>query len=69
MIIVPETLLLHLHVVGLVMAPLVVINLIVPFRLGGATTWPACRCVNRQIFQAHSVLSDPDRWACFPPCC
>ena len=56
MIIVPETLLLHLHVVGLVMALLVVINVIVPFRLRWSDDMATLSLVNRQIFQAHSVF-------------
>ena len=56
MIIVPETLLLHLHVVGLVMALLVVINVIVPFRLRWRDEMARLSLLNRQIFQAHSVF-------------
>jgi hypothetical protein len=52
----PDALLVHLHVVGLVMAVLVVVNLFVPARFHWREEMSRLSLLNRQIFQAHSVF-------------
>jgi hypothetical protein len=52
----PATLVVHLHVVGLVMALLVVVNLFVPGRFRWREELSRVSLLNRQIFQAHSFF-------------
>lgn len=52
----PEVLLLHLRIVGLFMALLVVVNLLVPVRLGWREEMARLSLVNRQICQVHSIF-------------
>ena len=52
----PGVLLIHLRIVGVVMAVLVVINLLVPRRFGWREEMARLSLLNRQIFQAHSVF-------------
>ena len=52
----PDTLLLHLRVVGVLMAALVVINLCVPRHLRWREDMARVSLVNRQIFQAHTIF-------------
>ena len=52
----PDTVLLHLRLVGVVMAWLVVVNLLVPRRFHWREEMSRLSLVNRQIFQAHSVF-------------
>ena len=54
-------LLVHLHVVALVMAALVLVNLMVPHRFGWRDELARLSLLNRQIVQAHVLL--PDRVA------
>jgi len=56
MILSHDTLLVHLHLVGVVMASLVVVNLMVPGRFHWREEMSRLSLVNRQIFQAHSVF-------------
>ena len=56
MILAPATLLLHLRIVGVVMAALVVVNLIVPSRFHWRAEMTQLSLLNRQIFQAHAVF-------------
>ena len=49
-------LLLHLRVVGLVMAGLVVVNVCVPMHFHWREEMARISLVNRQIFQAHAVF-------------
>ena len=51
-----DTLLVHLRLVGVVMASLVVVNLMVPARFHWREEMSRLSLVNRQIFQAHSVF-------------
>jgi hypothetical protein len=51
-----DTLILHLRIVGLVMASLVLINLHVPARFHWREELSRLSLLNRQIFQAHSVF-------------
>jgi hypothetical protein len=51
-----EMLLVHLRLVGVVMASLVVVNLVVPGRFHWREEMSRLSLVNRQIFQAHSVF-------------
>lgn len=51
-----DTLLVHLRLVGVVMASLVVVNLVVPGRFHWREEMSRLSLVNRQIFQAHSVF-------------
>lgn len=52
----PALVLLHLRIVGVVMAALVVINLFVPRRFHWHDEMARLSLLNRQIFQAHSVF-------------
>ena len=52
----PELLLVHLRIVGVVMASLVLVNLFVPSRFHWREEMERLSLVNRQIFQAHSVF-------------
>lgn len=52
----PEVLLLHLRIVGVLMAALVVVNLFVPGRLHWREEMGRLSLVNRQIFQVHSIF-------------
>jgi hypothetical protein len=52
----PATLVVHLHVVGLVMALLVVVNLFVPGRFHWREELSRVSLLNRQIFEAHSFF-------------
>src|SRR3982750_2518043 len=52
----PATLVVHLHVVGLLMALLVVVNLFVPGRFHWREELSRGSLLNRQIFQAHSFF-------------
>ena len=52
----PGTLLLHLRIVGIVMAALVVVNLCVPRRFHWREEMARLSLLNRQIFQAHNVF-------------
>ena len=51
-----DTLLVHLRVVGVVMASLVVVNLMVPWRFHWREEMSRLSLLNRQIFQAHNVF-------------
>ena len=51
-----EMLLVHLHVGGLAMASLIVVNLFVPSRLHWREEMSRLSLVNRQIFQVHTVF-------------
>lgn len=51
-----DTLLVHLRVVGVVMAFLVVVNLAVPRRFHWREEMSRLSLLNRQIFQAHNVF-------------
>ena len=51
-----DTLLVHLRVVGVVMASLVVVNLAVPRRFHWREEMSGLSLLNRQIFQAHNVF-------------
>ncbi len=53
---VPQTLLLHLRIVGVVMAWLVVVNLYVPWRFRWREEMARLSLLNRQVFQAHAVF-------------
>ena len=52
----PQTVLVHLRIVGVVMACLVVVNLFVPLRFHWREELARVSLVNRQIFQAHTVF-------------
>jgi hypothetical protein len=52
----PALVLLHLRIVGVVMAMLVAINLFVPRRFHWSEELARLSLLNRQIFQAHSVF-------------
>ena len=52
----PATLLIHLRIVGIIMASLVVVNMFVPGRFRWREEMRRLSLVNRQIFQAHSVF-------------
>ncbi len=56
MMITPDTLLMHLRIVGLVMAWLVAVNLIVPARFHWREEMARLSLMNRQIFQVHSIF-------------
>jgi hypothetical protein len=56
MTIATATLLFHLRAVGLLMALLVVVNLLVPARLGWRDEFARLSLVNRQIVQVHSLF-------------
>lgn len=51
-----EMLLVHLHVGGLAMASLVIVNLFVPSRFHWREEMARLSLVNRQIFQVHTVF-------------
>ena len=51
-----DTLLVHLRVVGVVMASLVVVNLVVPRLFHWREEMSRLSLLNRQIFQAHNVF-------------
>lgn len=51
-----DTLLVHLRVVGVVMASLVIVNLMVPGRFHWREEMSRLSLLNRQIFQAHNVF-------------
>jgi len=51
-----DALIVHLHVVGVLMAALVAINLVVPYRFHWRDELSRVSLVNRQIFQAHMVF-------------
>lgn len=50
------SLLLHLRIVGIVMAGLVVVNLFVPLRFHWREEMTRLSLLNRQIFQAHAIF-------------
>lgn len=52
----PHALILHLHIVGLVMAALVVISLFIPRRFHWREEMAHLSLLNRQVFQVHSVF-------------
>ncbi len=52
----PGSLLVHLRVVGVVMAALVLVNMAVPSRFHWREEMMRLSLVNRQIFQAHSIF-------------
>jgi hypothetical protein len=52
----PQNLLVHLHIVGVVMAWLVVVNLCVPGRFHWREEMARLSLLNRQIFEAHAVF-------------
>jgi hypothetical protein len=52
----PDTLLVHLRIVGVLMALLVVVNLFVPRRLHWREEMARLSLINRQIFQVHSIF-------------
>ena len=52
----PYDLLPHLHTVGVLMAMLVVVNVVVPFRYRWREEMSALSLLNRQIFQAHNFF-------------
>lgn len=51
-----DALLLHLRLTGVLMALLVLVNLVVPFRLGWREEMARLSLLNRQIFQVHSAF-------------
>jgi hypothetical protein len=51
-----QTLLVHLHIVGIVMAWLVVVNLCVPRRFHWRDEMARLSLLNRQIFEAHAFF-------------
>jgi hypothetical protein len=53
---VPQTLLVHLRIVGVLMASLVVVNLYVPWRFHWREEMARLSLLNRQVFQAHAVF-------------
>jgi hypothetical protein len=52
----PDSLLIHLRAVGVLMALLVGVNLVVPFRFHWREEMSRLSLLNRQIFQAHSFF-------------
>jgi uncharacterized Tic20 family protein len=52
----PQALLVHFRVVGVLMALLVGVNLVVPFRFRWREEMSRLSLVNRQIFQAHNFF-------------
>lgn len=52
----PQTLLVHLRIVGVMMACLVVVNVCVPLRFHWREELARLSLVNRQIFEAHTVF-------------
>ncbi len=52
----PQTVLVHLRIVGVVMACLVVVNVCVPLRFHWREELARLSLVNRQIFEAHTVF-------------
>ena len=56
MTIAPPTLLVHLHIVGIVMACLVVVNVYVPHRFHWREEMAPLSLLNRQIFEAHAFF-------------
>lgn len=52
----PDTLLVHLRIVGIVMIGLVALNLYVPYRFHWREEMSRLSLVNRQIFMAHNVF-------------
>jgi hypothetical protein len=52
----PDVLLLHLRIVGVIMAVLVVVNVHVPRRYRWREEMAGLSLLNRQIFQAHMVF-------------
>src|SRR5262245_12556439 len=50
------TLLVHLRIVGLVMAGLVVVNMFVPWRFRWRDEMAGLSVLNRQIFEAHAIF-------------
>ena len=52
----PALLLLHLRIVGMVMAGLVIVNVCVPARFHWREEMARISLLNRQIFQAHAVF-------------
>jgi hypothetical protein len=52
----PSALLIHLRIVGVLMALLVAINLVVPRRYRWRDELARISLLNRQIFQAHSIF-------------
>lgn len=52
----PGFLVLHLRIVGVLMALLVVVNLVVPYRFHWRDEMARLSLLNRQIFQAHSIF-------------
>jgi hypothetical protein len=56
MILDPHSLVVHLRSVGIVMALLVGVNLVVPFRFHWQEEMSRLSLLNRQIFQAHSFF-------------
>ena len=51
-----DTLLVHLRIVGLVMAALVVVNVFVPWRFRWRDELARLSLLNRQIFEAHTIF-------------
>jgi hypothetical protein len=52
----PALALLHLHIVGALLAALAVVNLFVPRRFRWREEMAALSLLNRQVFQAHNVF-------------
>ena len=52
----PAVMMVHLHLVGLVMAGLVVVNLVVPYWFRWREEMPQLSLINRQIVQAHTLF-------------
>jgi hypothetical protein len=52
----PDTLLVHLRIVGIVMIGLVALNLYVPYRFHWREEMSRLSLLNRQIFTAHNVF-------------
>jgi hypothetical protein len=52
----PDVLVLHLRIVGMLMAALVVLNLFVPRRFGWREEMARLSLFNRQVFQLHAVF-------------
>ncbi len=52
----PHLLLVHLRIVGVMMAVLVVVNLVVPYLFDWRAELSRLSLLNRQIFQVHSIF-------------
>jgi hypothetical protein len=52
----PHAVLIHLRAVGVLMAALVVVNVVVPFRFHWREEMSRLSLLNRQVFQAHNFF-------------